>query len=109
VSLLIGASVLAAAPVTMSPAYAHCDGLDGPVVGAARAALQTGDANHVLIWVRPEDVAQIKAVFDQTMAVRKLGPQAEDLADRYFSETLVRLHRAGEGAPYHYFGTLEAC
>ena len=34
VSLLVGTSVLAAAPVTISPAYAHCDGLDGPVVGA---------------------------------------------------------------------------
>jgi len=29
-----------------------------------------------------------------------LNPQAEDLADMYFFETLVRIHRAGEGAPY---------
>lgn len=26
--------------------------------------------------------------------------QARDLADRYFFETVVRVHRAGEGAPY---------
>ena len=32
--------------------------------------------------------------------MRKLNPQAEALADRYFFETLVRLHRAGENAPY---------
>jgi hypothetical protein len=30
--------------------------------------------------------------------VRKLGPEARVLADRHFFETLVRIHRAGEGA-----------
>jgi hypothetical protein len=34
------------------------------------------------------------------MAVRNLGPQAKSLADHHFFETLVRVHRAGEGAPY---------
>jgi hypothetical protein len=32
--------------------------------------------------------------------VRKLGTPARELADTYFFETLVRVHRAGEGAPY---------
>jgi hypothetical protein len=32
--------------------------------------------------------------------VRKLGGQAQKLADMYFFETLVRIHRAGEGASY---------
>jgi CBS domain-containing protein len=32
--------------------------------------------------------------------VRKLNPQARELADMYFFETLVRVHRAGEGEPY---------
>ena len=81
-------------------AWAHCDGLDGPVVSAARDALESGDVNGVLIWVRDEDETEIRAAFDQTRTVRKLGPEARDLADRYFFETLVRIHRAGEGAPY---------
>ena len=34
------------------------------------------------------------------MAVRKLSPESKMLADRHLFETLVRLHRAGEGAPY---------
>jgi len=34
------------------------------------------------------------------MAVRTGGPDAKALADRSFMETAVRLHRAGEGAPY---------
>jgi len=81
-------------------AAAHCDGMDGPVVKAAQQALQTGDINRVLIWVRSKDADEIKKAFEETLAVRKLNPQAQALADRYFFEKLVRLHRAGENAPY---------
>lgn len=86
--------------IDATPALAHCDGLDGPVVGAARMALQTADLNRVLIWVRPDDISEIRRAFDDALAIRRLGPQAQELADRYFFETLVRIHRAGEGAPY---------
>ncbi len=80
--------------------FAHCDGLDGPVVEAAQKALETGDANPVLIWVQKKDEAEIKKAFQKTLAVRTSNPQAKELADMYFFETLVRVHRAGEGAPY---------
>jgi uncharacterized protein DUF6448 len=79
---------------------AHCDGMDGPVVKAAQKALTTGDINLVLIWVQKPDEAEIQKAFGQTLAVRTLGPEARELADRYFFETLVRIHQAGEGAPY---------
>ena len=91
---------LTAALLLAPPASAHCDGLDGPVVAAARQALQSGDPNPVLIWVQPDDEAEVRRAFTEAVAVRKLGPQARDMADRYFFETLVRVHRAGEGAPY---------
>ena len=78
----------------------HCDGMDGPVVKAAQRALAKGDVNLVLIWVQANDEAEIRKVFAKTLAVRKLNPEARELADLYFFETLVRLHRAGEGAPY---------
>lgn len=94
--LLIGAAALAMA----APAAAHCDGLDGPVVAAARAALDSGDPNPMLIWVQPGDEAEIRAAFARAQTVRKLGPESREMADRYFFETLVRVHRAGEGAPY---------
>jgi uncharacterized protein DUF6448 len=42
----------------------------------------------------------VKATFTRALAVRKLGPQARQLADTAFLETVVRLHRAGEGAPF---------
>lgn len=86
--------------VTGSNAFAHCDGLDGPVVQAAEKALAAGDVNQVLIWVQPGDEKEIRHAFAQTLAVRKLGAEARELADRSFFETLVRVHRAGEGASY---------
>lgn len=81
-------------------AAAHCDTLDGPVVSTARAALEKGDVTPVLKWVRKEDEPAIREQFKKTLAVRSKGPEAGELADRYFFETLVRIHRAGEGAPY---------
>ena len=81
-------------------ASAHCDTLDGPVVAAARKALDTGNVNLVLVWVQKKDDAEIRKHFDKTVAVRKAGGQAKELADMYFFETLVRIHRAGEGAGY---------
>ena len=79
---------------------AHCDTLDGPVVLAARKALDSGDVNLVLVWVQKNDEAAIRQAFQKTRAVRKLSGEAKDLADLYFFETLVRVHRASEGAPY---------
>lgn len=79
---------------------AHCDTLDGPVVVTAKTALEKGDITPVLKWIRKEDEKQIREQFDKTLAVRKQGKEARELADMYFFETLVRIHRAGEGAPY---------
>ena len=81
-------------------AGAHCDTLDGPVVMEAKAALDKGEVTPVLKWVRKEDEKEIKELFNKTLAVRKQGKEAKELADMYFFETLVRIHRAGEGAPY---------
>lgn len=81
-------------------AQAHCDSIDGPVVTEARTALETGNLTPVLKWVRPEDEAEVQNVFEKTRTVRTKGPDAQELADRHFFETVVRLHRASEGAPY---------
>ncbi len=95
--LVIAALACAFVPKT---GHAHCDTLDGPVVAAARMALDKGDITLVLKWVRKEDEQQIKKAFQETLGVRRLGEQARALADMYFFETLVRIHRAAEGAPY---------
>ena len=81
-------------------AFAHCDTLDGPVVQAGRKALESGDVKSAIIWVKHEHEAEIETVFKKVLAVRKLGTEAKDVADMFFFETLVRLHRAGEGVAY---------
>jgi hypothetical protein len=74
--------------------------MDGPVVLAAEAALEQKDVTPVLMWVNQQAEPEIKAAFVRALAVRRLGPEARELADRFFFETLVRVHRAGEGAPF---------
>ena len=81
-------------------ALAHCDTLNGPLVPEARAALEKGEIAPILKWVQAKDEAEIRAAFAEAVAVRAKGPEAKTLADRWFLETLVRVHRAGEGAPY---------
>lgn len=83
--------------------YAHCDTLGGPVVAVAKQALEKGDVTPVLKWVKKENEGEIRAAFKKTLTVRSKGPEARELADMYFFETLVRLHRAGEGPPIRVF------
>ena len=86
--------------VYVGDASAHCDTLDGPVVATARTALDKGDVTPLLKWVRPEEEKEIQTAFQKTLAMRVKGPEAKELAEMYFFETLVRIHREGEGAPY---------
>jgi hypothetical protein len=96
IAAAVGALGLAAAPRTA----AHCDSLDGPVVKAAKRALDTADVTPTLKWVRETDEEEIRRAFADALSVREMGPKARELADTHFFETLVRVHRFGEGAPY---------
>lgn len=78
----------------------HCDTRDGPVVRAAIMALKTGNINHVLIWIPRESEKELKNIFEKTLRARKTGKEAQEVADDWFFENAIRLHRAGEGAPY---------
>ena len=81
-------------------AFAHCDSLDGPVINEAQRALNRGDVTPLLKWVTKEHEKDIRSAFAQALVVRTKGKDARELADRFFFETLVRVHRSGEGAPY---------
>lgn len=81
-------------------AHAHCDTLAGPVVSAARQALDSGNVNLVLVWVRQTDEAEIRRLFERVRGARAAGGDAGELADKLFFETLVRLHRTREGTEY---------
>lgn len=78
----------------------HCDSLDGPVVTAAREALARADVDVILPYVHAKGEAEVRAAFDLAVKARALGAEAQQVADLWFFETVVRVHRAGEGAPF---------
>lgn len=81
-------------------AEAHCDAVDGPVATAAVRALDNDNVNLILPFAPAAAETELTHAFKQAMVVRTAGDAAKALADRYFMETAVRLHRAGEHAPY---------
>ena len=74
--------------------------MDGPVVAAAKRALTAGDVEVVLPYVKADAEAEVRGAFERTIAAHDGNVAANDLADIYFFETVVRVHRAGESAPY---------
>lgn len=76
--------------------FAHCDTMDGPVVADAKKAIDQNNINYVLKWVKPENEKEVIEAFNLNLKVRNLSPDAKLLADKYFFETVVRLHRTGE-------------
>lgn len=78
----------------------HCDSMDGPVVTPARRALDEGDVNIVLPYVHAEGEAEVIEAFNRVLPIHRAPGSAREVADLYFFETVVRVHRAGEGAPF---------
>ena len=78
----------------------HCDSLDGPVVQAARRALDADNVTLVLPYVPKTAEKEIIDAFDKVVQARRTNAICREVVDRYFFETVVRLHRAGEGAPF---------
>jgi hypothetical protein len=74
--------------------------MDGPVVLAAQRALQAEDVDLVLAYVHEAAEDELRRAFELAVKARSQGEEARDVADLFFLETAVRLHRAGEGAPY---------
>jgi hypothetical protein len=83
-----------------TPAWSHCDWVKGPVVQSAREAIASGDVTPVLRWVQPADEQEIRDAFVRTLKVRTLSAEAGELADRWFFELVVRIHRRGEGETF---------
>lgn len=97
-----GAVLAATGALFLNPlmASAHCDTMDGPVIGDAQKALAEENSSYIAKWVLPEREEDIEGIFAQVMKVRDDSPEAQKLADQYLFENLVRIHREGEGAPY---------
>ena len=86
--------------LSAAAALAHCDWINGPVVADARAALAKSDVTPVLRWIPAGSEAEIRDAFQRTLAARTAGDQARTVADQWFFETVVRVHRASEGEPF---------
>jgi hypothetical protein len=93
--LFLALGVLFAAPL-----FAHCDSVKGPVVADAQKALASRDVTPLLKWVPVSAEAEVREAFLRTLAVRGESDAARELADRWFFETVVRIHRASEGEPF---------
>lgn len=98
--LVIAAVVFFSVLFVPVKAKAHCDTMDGPTAVDGKRALETCNVNYALKWILPEHEEELKEIFALSSKVRALGPDAKELADRYFLENLVRMHRAGEGASF---------
>jgi hypothetical protein len=79
-------------------ATAHCDTLDGPVIQDARKALDAKDVTPILKWVKQKDEKVVHAAFAKALSAK--GKKNAEAAEMQFFVTLVKIHRAGEGAPF---------
>ena len=79
---------------------AHCDSYDGPVIQDALSALEDRDIAPVLKWVEPQYEAEISSLFQKTLKYKEEDKEVYELLEKHFLETLVRIHREGEGAPF---------
>jgi len=87
-------------PFLFSSMPPHCDTLDGPVIQAAKKAINDVNVLHVLPWVPAEAEQEVRDAFEDVMHAREKGPDPCKIADRWFFETVVRLHLLGEGKPF---------
>jgi hypothetical protein len=80
--------------------FAHCDTMDGPLIADARKAIEQNNVNYALKWVPAANEEEIREAFRLTMKVRVLSQDAKVLADKYFFDNLVRIHRTAEGVSF---------
>lgn len=92
--------ILLVAFLATNVSFAHCDTMDGPLVKDAIKAMDQNNINYVLKWVPAANEAEIKEAFKLVMKVRGLNSDAKELSEKYFFDTLVRIHRAAEGVPF---------
>lgn len=82
------------------PSFAHCDSYDGPVIQDAYKALDQEDVSYILKWILEDQEAEITSLFGKTVNLKHGDAEVYRIVEKHFLETLVRLHRETEGAPY---------
>jgi len=98
--ILSAALVMLFLTIGTLPASAHCDSYDGPTIKDALKALETNNVQLVLKWIEPAQEKEIISLFNTTYSLRNGDKRVYEIVEKHFLETLVRLHRETEGAPY---------
>lgn len=86
--------------LTSISGFAHCDSYDGPVIKDALTALDNNNVELVLKWIEPQQEQEVITLFNKTYSLKNEDEQIYTIAEKHFLETLVRLHRETEGAPF---------
>src|SRR5690554_3292910 len=86
--------------LTSITGFAHCDSYDGPVIKDALTALENNNVELVLKWIDSHQEQEVIALFKKTYDLRDGDNEVYTIVEKHFLETLVRLHRETEGAPF---------
>lgn len=96
VAILLGFLLLMITTAT----YAHCDSYDGPVIQDAYKALDAEDVSYVFKWISEDQEEEIEILFNKIVKLKDVDVEIYQIVEKHFLETLVRLHRETEGAPF---------
>lgn len=97
---LITMILISIVTISTTNSYAHCDSYDGPTIKDAYKALETNNVNLVLKWIDKSQETEIISLFNKTYKLKSGDQEIYEIVEKHFLETLVRLHRETEGAPY---------
>ncbi|HLS12873.1 MAG TPA: DUF6448 family protein, partial [Flavobacteriaceae bacterium] len=86
--------------LTSVSGFAHCDSYDGPVIKDALTALDNNNVELVLKWIDSHQEQEVIALFNKTYNLKDGDIEVYTIVEKHFLETLVRLHRETEGAPF---------
>lgn len=80
--------------------WGHCNRENGPVAKDARKALEKEDFQKIAIWVSKGQADELRTKYKECLNVYEKGGKSRKLAESYFVETAIRLHRKSEGMAF---------
>lgn len=86
--------------VFTASSFAHCDSENGPTAVDARKALEKENFEIAAKWVGEKRTEELRNTFEEALEVYQMGGKAEELAEKHFVSTTVRLHREAEGMSF---------
>ena len=78
----------------------HHDAVNAPDMKAAKMALETGNANYVLIWVPEESENKLKNLLEKTCCERSARKNMQNCAIDWYFDIVSRFYSANKGALY---------